>query len=310
MRVAKRKKSSTRMSTLPFHLMLLPGVIIVFIYSYIPMFGTVMAFQRFDIGLGIAGFWQSEWVGLDNFRRLLMGGDAIRVIRNTFIIAGLKIVIGFPIPIIVALMLNEVRNKFFKRGVQTIVYIPHFISWVIFASIIRQIFGFEGFVNLTVFPVFGIEPINFLASNTHFVPLMVFTDIWKNFGFGTIVFLAAIAGIDPELYEAAVMDGANRGRQTWHVTLPGMRPIIVLIGVLSLQNVLNAGFEQIFNLYNSQVYLTGDIIDTWVFRASFESATPQFSLAMAVSLFRSVVSMFFIVVSYVLAYKVAKYRIF
>jgi len=288
----------------------LPGVIIVFIYHYLPMFGVVIAFQNFDITRGVAAFWESEWVGFDNFRRLFTAGDASRVIGNTFRISALKIVLGFPVPIIVALMLNEVTRDFFKRSIQTIVYIPHFISWVIFASIVRQIFSFEGFVNTNIFPIFGLTPINFLASNDHFVPLLVLTDIWRNFGYGTIIFLAAITAIDPALYEAAVVDGAGRMRQTWHVTLPGMRPIIVLVMVLSLQNILNAGFDQIFNLYNSQVFATADIIDTWVFRATFMSATPQFSLGMAISLFRSVVSMFFIGLSYFLAYRVAKYQIF
>jgi len=306
--VFKRKRA--RMSTLPFHLMLLPGILIVFVYSYLPMFGVVIAFQKFDISKGLAAFVESPWVGFDNYRRLFLAGEAVRVIRNTFVIAGLKILAGFPVPIIVALMLNEVNRTVFKRGVQTIVYLPHFISWVIFASVIRQIFSYEGFVNLQLFPIFNLEPINFLASNDHFVPLLIFTDIWKGFGYGTIVYLAAITSIDPTLYEAAVVDGAGRMRQTWHVTLPGMRPIIVLTMVLTLQNVLNAGFDQIFNLYNSQVYSTADIIDTWVYRSTFMSATPQYSLGMAVGLFKSVVSMFFIITSYTLARKVANYQIF
>jgi len=304
------KKRRNRISTLPFHLMLLPGVIIIFVYSYLPMFGIVIAFQKYDISKGLRAFLDSPWVGLGNYRRLLMAGEAVRVIGNTAKIALMKILAGFPVPIIIALMLNEANKAFFKKTVQTVVYIPHFISWVIFAAVIKQIFRYDGFINETIFPMLNLTPINFLSSNSHFVPMLIITDIWKNFGYGTIVYLAAITSIDPSLYEAAVMDGAGRMRQIWHVTLPGMRPIIVLTLVMTLQNVLNAGFDQIFNLYNSQVYQTADIIDTWVYRNTFMSQTPQYSLGMAVGLFKSVVSMIFIVTSYILAYKVADYQIF
>jgi len=308
--VKAKERKRPRVSTLPLHLMLLPGVIIVFIYNYLPMFGVLMAFQKFDFTKGISAFWLSPWVGLDNYRRLLKTGEAINIVRNTFVISGLKIVVGFAVPIIVALLLNEVSKAFFKRGIQTIVYIPHFISWVIFASIIQQIFSVDGFINSQILSLFHMRPINFLADNRYFVPMLVATDIWKGFGYGTIVYLAAITSIDPSLYEAASIDGANRLRQTWHVTLPGMRPIIVLTMVLTLQNVLNAGFDQIFNLYNAQVYQTADIIDTWVYRMTFRTATPQYSLGMAVGLFKSAVSTFFISVSYWLAYRFANYQIF
>ena len=306
----KKKINRPRVSTLPLHLMLLPGVVVVFIYSYLPMVGVFMAFQKYDFTKGVRAMWESPWVGLDNYRRLLLTGEFVRVVGNTVTISALKIVIGFAAPILVSLMLNEVTKSFFKRGIQTIIYIPHFISWVIFASIIRQIISVDGFVNTQIFSLFNLTPVNFLADNRYFVPMLVATDIWKNFGYGTIVYLAAITSIDPTLYEAAVMDGASRLRQTWHVTLPGMRPIIVLTMVLTLQNVLNAGFDQIFNLYNAQVYETADIIDTWVYRMSFGTATPQYSLGMAIGLFKSVVSVFFISMSYWLAYKVARYQIF
>jgi putative aldouronate transport system permease protein len=306
----KKKLNRPRISTLPLHLMLLPGVVVVFVYSYLPMFGVVMAFQKYDFTKGVRAIWESTWVGFDNYRRLLMTGEFVRVVGNTVTISALKIVVGFAVPVLVALMLNEVTQTFFKRGIQTIVYIPHFISWVIFASIIRQIISVDGFINTQIFSLLNIPPVNFLADNRFFVPMLVGTDIWKNFGYGTIVYLAAITSIDPSLYEAAVMDGASRLRQTWHVTLPGMRPIIVLTMVLTLQNVLNAGFDQIFNLYNAQVYETADIIDTWVYRMSFGTATPQYSLGMAIGLFKSFVSVFFISLSYWLAYKLARYQIF
>ncbi|MCL2058115.1 MAG: ABC transporter permease subunit [Oscillospiraceae bacterium] len=305
----KRKPRST-LSTVPLHMMLLPGVIIVFIYSYLPMAGLVMAFQKFDIYKGIEAFWTSEWVGLGNYTTLLRMGEPIRVLRNTVVIAFLKLTCGFLVPVLVALMLNELRLKTLKRSVQTIVYMPHFISWVLLAGVIRQIFSADGIINNFLTMNLGLASVPFLSSNDHFVPLLIGTNIWKEFGFGTIVYLAAITNADPALYEAAIMDGANRLKQTWHVTLPAMQPIIVLTLVLSLQNVLNAGFDQIFNLYNSSVYRSADIIDTWVYRISFESTTPMYSLGAAVGLFKSVVSLVFISSSYYLAHRFANYQIF
>jgi len=307
----KRKKGNNlRNSTLPLHLMLLAPMLVVFIYSYLPMFGIVIAFQKYDFTKGLAAFWQSEWVGLGNFRQMIAMGEPVRIIWNTVRIAFLKIAIGFFVPIVVALMLNEVRLKLFKRSVQTIIYMPHFISWVLLAGIIKQVISIDGFLNVNILSSLGIKPISFLSSNVFFVPMLVGTDIWKEFGYGTIVYLAAITNVDPALYEAAVMDGASRWRQTWHITLTGMRPIIVLQMVLRLQGVLNAGFDQVFNMYNANVYQTADIIDTWVYRISFESATPMYDKATAIGLFKSLVSMVFILISYFLAYKVANYQIF
>ena len=307
----KRKKGNNlRNSTLPLHLMLLIPAIIIFVYSYLPMFGIVIAFQKFDFTKGLAAFWQSQWVGLGNFRQMIAMGEPLRIIWNTVRIAFLKIVIGFFVPIIVALMLNEVRRKLYKRSIQTIIYMPHFISWVLLAGILKQVISIDGFLNVKILSALGIAPVSFLSSNTFFVPMLVGTDIWKEFGYGTIVYLAAITSVDPTLYEAAIMDGASRWRQTWHITLTGMRPIIVLQMVLRLQGVLNAGFDQVFNLYNANVYQTADIIDTWVYRISFESATPMYDKATAIGLFKSLVSMIFILTSYFLAYKLASYQIF
>lgn len=304
------KRNGLRISTKPLHLMLLPGVILVFIYSYLPMAGIIMAFQKFDIYLGIEAFWKSQWVGLGNYVMLLKMGSPVMVLKNTVVIALLKLVAGFFAPIIVSLLLNELRKSAVKRTVQTIIYMPYFLSWVLLAGVMRQLLATDGVINNFLVETLGLAQVPFLTSNTYFVPVLIATDVWKNFGFGTVIYLASIAGVDPSLYEAAIMDGANRWKQTLNVTLPAMLPIIVLQLVLSLQNVLNAGFDQIFNLYNTAVYKTADIIDTWVYRISFESTTPQYSLGAAVDLFKSVVSLFFIASSYFLAHRYANYQIF
>jgi len=270
------------------------------------MIGIIIAFQRFIPARGLFG--PQEWVGLGNFRYMLTLPDTYKILRNTIFIAGMKIISGLSVPIIIALLLNEVRREWFKRSVQTIIYLPHFLSWVIFAGILIDILSpSEGIVNKILESV-GIRPIYFLGDPKWFPYTMVITDLWKNFGFSTIVYLAALTNISPTLYEAAEIDGANRWQQTWYITLPGMRPIIVLLATLSLGSILNAGFEQIFNLYSPQVYDTGDIIDTFVYRIGLIQA--QYGLATAVGLFKSVVSFILISFSYYLAYRFADYRIF
>jgi putative aldouronate transport system permease protein len=307
---ALTKRKPNRLSTMPLHLMLIAPVVLLFVYQYLPIAGNVIAFQDFDVYLGLRAFIDSDWIGLRNFGRLFTMGTPVRAFRNTVIIAVWKITLGWIVPITVALLLNEVRQSWLKRSVQTIIYIPHFVSWVIMGGIIRQLVLSDGVVNLILTELFNIGPVPFLQSNAWFRPVVVVTDIWKTFGFGTIVYLAAIAGVDPNLYEAAVVDGAGRWQQTRHVTLPGMAIIMVLTLVLALQNILNAGFDQIFNLYNVQVYETGDIIDTYIYRLTFESMTPQYSVATAVGLFKSVVALIFISTSYWLAKRFAGYRLF
>ncbi|MBD2868961.1 ABC transporter permease [Paenibacillus arenilitoris] len=289
----------------PLHLMLLPGLLLVVIYSYGPLFGIIMAFQKFKPA---KGFFDSPWAGFDNFQYVLDMPDSARILWNTVIIALFKIVAGFIVPIIVALLLNEVRKDVFKRGIQTMIYLPHFLSWIILGGILIDILSpSSGIVNQLLAWV-GIEPIYFLGDNRWFRQVLVMSDVWKEFGFNTIVYLAALTSINPSLYEAAIVDGAGRWKQTWYVTLPGMMPIIVLTLTLSLGNVLNAGFDQVFNLYSPQVYETGDIIDTFVYRIGLIDA--QYGVATAVGLFKSVVSFAFISISYYLAYRLANYRIF
>lgn len=287
------------------HVMILPGLIFIILFCYVPLFGIVIAFQKF---IPSRGFFGSKWIGLGNFIYMANLPDILEVIRNTVWIATMKMAAGLIVPIVVALLLNELRNRFVKRAVQTLVYLPHFLSWVILSGILIDILSINGGIVNRVLSLFGAEPIYFLGDNRWFPFTLVLSDVWKEFGFATIVYLAAITSIDPSLYEAARVDGANKRRQVWHVTLPGMRPIIILLATLSLGNVLNAGFEQIFNLYSPQVYDSGDIIDTLVYRIGLVDA--QYGVATAVGLFKSVISLAMISISYRLAYKYANYRIF
>jgi putative aldouronate transport system permease protein len=290
---------------LPLYVMLAPAIVLVVVYSYGPMVGVVMAFQRVLPGKGIFG---SPWIGWDNFKYVLEMPTILQVIWNTIFIAGLKSVAGVVVPVTVALMLNNVTSQAFKRTVQTVIYLPHFLSWVILAGIFIDILSpSEGVVN-QMLGVVGIQPTFFLCDDKIFPWTMVSTDVWKSFGFGTIIYLAALTDIDPTLYEAAVVDGANRWRQTWHITLPGIAGTIIMLSTLSLSNILNAGFDQIFNLYSPMVYRTGDIIDTLVYRTGI--VNNQYGMATAVGLFKSVVSLLLIGTAYKLAAKWADYRIF
>ena len=287
------------------YLMLLPAIVIVAIYSYYPMFGVIIAFEKFS---AYKGFFRSPWVGFDNFRFLFNSPDFSPALRNTLVISVLKIIGNQIVPITAALLLNELRSVLIKRGIQTLIYLPHFLSWVILAGILKDVLSpSSGIVNQAIMAL-GFEPIPFLLSNTWFPFTIVVSDIWKEFGFNTIVYLAALTTINPSLYEAAVMDGASRWKQTFHITLPGMLPIIVLMATLSLGNVLNAGFDQIFNLYSPVTYQSGDVLDTLIYRVGIENA--QYSLSTAIGLFKSAVSMVLISVSYWLAYRFANYRIF
>lgn len=285
--------------------MIIPSAILVLIYSYGPMLGICIAFQKF---IPARGFTGSKFVGLDNFRYIFSMPDIFQVLWNTVFIALLKLVTMLVVPVLFALLLNELTHKRLKRGIQTIVYFPHFLSWVIFAGILIDILSpSNGIINQMI-KALGFEPVYFLGDEKLFPYTMVLTNIWKEFGFGAVVYLASLTGIDPILYEASIVDGAGRWKQTLHITLPGIVPMIVLMTVLSLGDVLNAGFDQIFNLYSPQVYSTGDIIDTLVYRLGLRDA--QFGPATAVGLLKSVVSLVFISTSYILADKVARYRIF
>lgn len=306
--IKKKKKRVTwdNLKTyLTYHSMMLPAVILIIIFSYIPMVGVLMAFQDFN---PVKGIFASKWVGFDNFVKLFTYNNLGHVIYNTIFIASMKIVVGLVVPVIFALLLNEIRSKFFVRSIQTMVYLPYFLSWVILAGIIIDILSPSGGVMNELIKSFGGKPIFFLGNAKLFPYILVITDVWKGFGFGTIVYLAALTGIDPSLYEAAIVDGATRWKQTIHVTLPGITQIIVLMSVLSIGGILDAGFDQVFNLYNPLVYSTGDVIDTLVYRMGLLDM--NFSLSTAVGLMKSTVAMILIITSYKLADKYAGYKIF
>ncbi|AEI40779.1 ABC transporter permease [Paenibacillus mucilaginosus] len=290
---------------IPLHLMLVPGLIVILIYNYIPMAGLIIAFQDFS---PIGGFRVMNWVGLDNFKYLFELPGFYQVVWNTVFISVMKIIAGLTVPVLVALLLNEVRSSGFKRSVQTIIYMPHFFSWVVLAGILIDVLSPSGGLVNMALKAAGYPPIQFLASNDWFPYVLVISDQWKEFGFGTIIYLAALTSIDSSLYEAAVMDGAGRWKQTWHITLPGIRPIMILMLTLSLGNVLNGGFDQVFNLYNPLVYESGDILDTMIYRIGLQDA--QYSVSTALGLIKSVVSFLFIGLGYYLAYRIANYRIF
>lgn len=288
----------------PFHLLLLPGVILTFIFSYMPIYGIVMAFQDFNPGLG---FGASPWIGLENFRMVFTNPQFVRTIYNTFYISFFKIVLQTLSSVVFALMLNEMRSVKAKRLFQTIVYIPNFISWVIMAGILLNLLASDGMINIAL-KAMGMKPVNFISNRAVFPWTMIISDVWKTFGFGTVVYLASITSIDPELYEAAIVDGADRWKQTVYITLPMLYPIIILMAVLGLGTILNGGFDQIYNLYSPAVYPTGDIIDTFVYRLGLQNG--KYAIGTAVGLFKSVVSCTLILLSLRIAYKVANYRVF
>lgn len=301
----KRRKRYARLRReLPLHLYLLPGIVLVVFFCYVPMMGLVISFQDFRV---FKGWFAAEWVGLDNFRYILSLPNFTNVLVNTVYISVIKIVCSLVVPIVVALLLNEMSAVRFKRTLQTVMYLPYFLSWIILGGIVKDLLGTDGLVN-SLLSQLGMQQINFLTSNQHFRSVLVVTDIWKTFGFSTIVYMAALTSIDPTLYEAATIDGANRWQQTRYVTLPGMMPIIVMMATLSLGNILNAGFEQVLVMYNKLVLETGDIIDTFVYRLAFEQA--KYSVSAGVGLFKSLVSLLLISSSYYLAYRFADYRIF
>ncbi|MEG6612360.1 ABC transporter permease subunit [Pseudoclostridium thermosuccinogenes] len=287
-----------------YYLMMLPGMLWLVLFSIVPMSGIIMAFQDYNPGKGI---FRSKWIGMENFRYLMQLDDSKQVIINTLVISVGKIIFNLLVSLVFALMLNEIRNLKYKKFVQTVVFLPHFISWVVMSTIVIGVFGYTGVIN-AIMGWFGREPYLFMADASIFRQLVIGTEVWKEFGYNAVIFLAALTSINPNLYEAAAIDGANRLQSTWYITLPGLASTIVLLGVLSLGNVLNAGFDQVYNLYNPLVYSTGDILDTWIYRLGLQNL--QYSLATAAGLFKSAVSFIMITVSYILAYKFADYKVF
>lgn len=275
-----------------FYLMLLIPMIMLAVFSYAPMYGILIAFKDFSPGLGIL---DSPWNNFEHFKRLFDDYLFIRALKNTIIISLLKIIIAFPAPIVFSLLLNEITRDKFKRITQSISYLPHFMSWVILSTMIVEVLSPDrGIINFVI-GLFGGEPIHFLASKSAFIPMLVISDIWKEIGYASIIYLAAMASIDTALYEAAEIDGANRFHKMIYVTIPSIMPMIIILFILRLGSVLNAGFDQILNLYNPLVYEVADIIDTYVYRAGLEQF--QFDYATAVGLFKNVVGITLILVA-------------
>jgi putative aldouronate transport system permease protein len=289
--VRKTKRTSTigRMfRQWELQLMVIPALIFIFIFNYIPMYGVLMAFQDYNI---FQGFLASPWVGFKHFQMFFNAPEFWEIIRNTLVISFLKFFIGFPAPIILALMLNEVRKMMFKRVVQTLSYLPHFLSWVIVAGFVMSILSSDnGSLNILLQKLKLIEePIGYLSIPEYFWTILVTTGVWKEIGFASIVYLAAIAGVDPHLYEAASLDGAGRFKQVFLITLPSIMPVIIIFMILAIGNLLNAGFEDILLLGSNPVLRdVSDVVDTYVYRVGINNQ--RFSYATAVGLFKAVIS--------------------
>ncbi|NJN80964.1 MAG: sugar ABC transporter permease [Caldilineaceae bacterium] len=304
--IKRREQTIARQKgeVISYYLMILPGIILLFVFTFVPLFYSVIAFQKFNPALGIAN---SPWVGWENFTFLLRIADAREVLQNTLFIAIAKIVLFQVVAIVFALLLNELTFMRIRRGVQTLVYLPHFLSWVILAGILRNLLARNGLLN-DFLGLFGIAPVQFLGSPAIFPWVIILSDVWKEFGFEAIIYLAALTTINPTLYEVADLDGANRFQKMRHISIPGIAPVIVLVASLAIGNVLNAGFDQIFNLYSPIVYSTGDVLDTYVYRIGLVQG--QYSIGTTVGLLKTVVSLALIGVSYWAASKFANYRIF
>ncbi|MBS4220345.1 sugar ABC transporter permease [Bacillus sp. FJAT-49711] len=282
----KKKRVWAKMYSFRYmYLMLVPALAYYFIFHYYPMYGVLIAFKNYNFTDGILG---SSWAGFDHFTYLFQLDKFWQVFWNTLVISLYRLVFGFPFPLIIALLLNEVRKTLFKRTVQTIIYIPHFISWVIMGGLLISLLSIDSGIVNDIIRLFGGKPISFLTDESYFRSTLVWSMIWKEFGWNTIIFMAALAGVDPQLYEAAIMDGANRWKRIWHITLPSIRATIIILLILRIGNLMEAGFEQIFILYHPGVYNVSDIIDTYVYRIGLTEG--RFSLAAAVGLFKSIIN--------------------
>ncbi len=297
--------SDKKGKNLSLHLMVLPALLLTIVFSYGPMCGLVMAFQDF---IPVRGWVGSEWVGLENFREMFKLPGLVSAVKNTFIIAAAQIIFGQLTAILVTMLLSQMRMKWLRSSIQTIIYLPHFISWVILGGIMIQLLSVDSGALNQVLSKLGLEQISFLGNKNVFPWTLILSQTWKEFGFATVVYFAAMTGIDPTLYEAAEMDGAGRIKQMLYVTLPGIMPTIVLVLVLNIGSLLSTGFDQVYTLYSPAVYETGDILDTFIYRLGLLQG--RYSLASAVGICKSFVSMCFVSVTYYIAYKFADYRIF
>lgn len=267
------------------YIMLIPGIIYYLTFHYGPMAGVMIAFKDFDI---FSGIFSSEWVGLKHFEKLFDSKNFFLIFRNSLAISFYKLAVCFPIPIALAIMLNEVRHRKFQRTLQTIVYLPYFLSWVVIAGIVTNLLApSDGIVNVLL-KAMGKDTVNFLASKQWFRTVLVLSDLWHGMGWNTVIFLAALTNIDPQLYEAARIDGAGKMQQIWHITLPGLKSTIIVLLLMKIGNIMNNGFEQIFLLYNPNVYDVADVFETYVYRIGLVDT--RYDFATAVGLFKSCVS--------------------
>ena len=271
------------------YLLILPGILYYILFKYIPMFGIIIAFKDYQPFLGLEGIFTSDWVGFSHFKRFFASKFSWELIRNTFLISFYKLIWGFPVPVVFALLLNEVRNQYYKKLVQTISYLPHFLSTVIVCGMIRTLTSTDGGLVNAFITTLGYEPIYFLGDPRYFRSILVISDIWQGFGWGSIIYLAAMTGIDQSLYEAAEVDGAGWLKKMWHITLPGILPVMSIMLIFRVGGLLDAGFEQIFLLYSPQVYSVADVISTYVYREGLVGM--KYSFTTAVNLFISVISL-------------------
>lgn len=292
----KRRRFSALWRDYQLYLLLILPIAYFIVFKYVPMYGAAIAFQNYSIFQGVTG---SEWVGFDNFRQLFAMSQFYQVVRNTLLLNFLDLLISFPAPIILALMLQELRVLWFKKAAQTILYLPHFISWIIIGGLVYQMFATKGGLvnNLTV--SFGLQPIPFLTDKNAWVLVYLGTGIWQSAGWGTIIYLAALTGINKELYEAVEVDGAGRWKKMWHITLPGIRSTIVVMLIMQLGHIMTIGFERPFVMGNPLVMDYAEVISTFVYKAGLQSA--QFSLATAMGLFQALVGLFFVVLANTIA---------
>lgn len=271
------------------YLMAIPTIILIFIFCYIPMYGILIAFQNYKPQLGILG---SEWVGLENFAKFIQSPHAMKVVRNTLVISVYSLLINFPAPIILALLLNEVRCQAFKRVVQTISYMPYFISTVVICGMLKSFLSYDGAVN-EIIKLLGIQPQSFLSNATLFPSVIVFSDLWQSVGWNSIIYMAALTSISPDLYEAARMDGCGRFRQIWYITLPGIVPTMTILLILSIGGLLSANADKILLLYSPLTYETGDVIGTFIYRQGLKGG--DYSYSEAVGLFQTVINFILLV---------------
>lgn len=274
------------------YIMLIPVMLWYLLFCYLPMYGITLAFREFSYN---KGFFDSPFVGFANFKELFNDTTFVNALKNTVIINSLRILFGFPVPIIFALLLNEIFHIKFKRVVQTITYLPHFISWVALAGIMNSILALDSGALNVILRSLGFEQVDFLMDNSYFRGTLIVSDIWKEMGWNTIIYLAAIAGINPDLYEAAVVDGAGRWKRIWKVTLPCIQNTMVIMLILQLGYIMQMGFEQIYNLYNAVVYETGDILDTYIVRNLMQN--PRYGVQAAAGLVKSVISFVMLVIA-------------